>query len=291
MELVVRKATLDDVMGIVDVHTAGEELSNLSVRERYLRGGPWMSVETCSIHINALLLNGQYPIVAELNGRIVGEVDVFFSEEPINGEMRKIAHLDVIEVHPAFRGRGIGRAIIEYIEGNFAGKAELLTTQPSEEALGFYKKLGFNKVLYENWLVEVPTAGFSEEEVMALKFFPWEEVRDLELVAGRFQSSYDMWFSSFRDLFAGVHELAEAGKVGDSYYVLKPLPGRPGKASLFLWGEEEDVPGAMGRAGELGFESVLTVLNEETAERIGGEMRKKLPIMGKELSGLSSLRS
>ncbi len=288
MSIVVRKATLDDVRGIISVHTAGEELSGLSVRERYLRGGPWMSVETCSVHINTFLLDGQLPLVAELDGRIVGEAEVFLSEEPINGEPRRIAHLDVIEVHPDFRGKGIGRALVEHIERALGEKVELLTVQPSEGAIGFYKKLGFNKVLYENRLVEVPTTEFTGGNVQPLNFIPWDDVKGLELVAGRFQNSYDMWFSSFRDLFAGVHELAEAGKLGNSYYALKPLPGRPGKASLFLWGEGKDIPGVIGRAGELGFKSVLTVLDEETAERIGGKMKKKLPIMGKELSGLSS---
>ncbi|ASJ08858.1 GNAT family acetyltransferase [Thermococcus siculi] len=283
MALRIRVATLDDVEGIVNVHTGGEDLSNLSVRERYLRGGPWMSVETCAVHINALLLEGQLPLVAELEGRIVGEAEIFLSEEPINGEPKRIAHLDVIEVHPDFRGRGVGRALIEYIEQNFADRAELLTTQPSDEAVGFYRKLGFDETPYENWLVEVETSEFSAGEVRARKFIPWEDVKDLELVAGRFQSSYDIWFSSFKDIFAGVHELAEAGKIGDSYYVLKPLPGRPGKASLFLWGRREDIPQAIGRAGKIGFEKVLTVLDEETAEKIGAEKRKKLPIIAKRL--------
>ena len=44
----IRKATLDDVRGIVEVHTVGEELSGLAVGEHYLRGGPWMGVEICS---------------------------------------------------------------------------------------------------------------------------------------------------------------------------------------------------------------------------------------------------
>jgi len=283
MGLVVRRAALDDVKGIVKVHTAEGGLSGLSVGERYLYGGPWMSVETCSIHINALLLENQLPLVAELEGRIVGEAEVFLSEEPINGEPRRIAHLDVIEVHPDFRGRGIGRGLIEHIERSLGGNIELLTVQPGEEALGFYKRLGFDEVLYEIWLVEVETSGLSPGEVKTLNSFPWEAVKSLELVAGRFQSSYDAWFSSFRDLFAGVHELVEVGKIGVSYYVLKPLPGRPGKASLFLWGNEKDIPGAIGRAGERGFEKVLTVLDEETAGKIGVEKRKKLLIIAKRL--------
>ncbi len=282
--LTVRKATLDDVRGIVDVHTAGENLSGLSVGERYLHGGPWMSVETCSIHINALLLENQLPVVAELDGRIIGEAEVLFSEEPLGGRTRRIAHLDVIEVHPDFRRAGIGRALVGFIENVAIERgAEFVTTQPDENALGFYRKLGFMGVLYDGVLMEIRTEGFDSVEVKPLPFFPWEAVRSLELVAGRFQSSYDMWFSSFRDLFAGVHELKEAGKVGYSYYVLKSLHGRPGKASLFLWGSLEDVPAAVARAGDLGFGRVLTVLEREVVRYIEAEEKVEVPIKGKRL--------
>ncbi len=40
MGLVVRRGILDDVVGIVEVHTAEENLSGLSLREKYLHGGP-----------------------------------------------------------------------------------------------------------------------------------------------------------------------------------------------------------------------------------------------------------
>ena len=280
----IRKATLDDVQGIVHVHTAEEDLSGLSVKGRYLHGGPWMSVETCSIRINNLLLEGQLPLVAELGGKIIGEAEVLFSKEPVGGKTRRISHLDVIEVHPDFRGKGIGRALVEFVERK-AGKwgAEFMTAQPDDDAMGFYRKLGFDELLYEGLLVEVPTGEFEMVKVKPLGFFPWEAVESLELVAGRFQSSYDMWFSSFRDVFAGVHELGEAGKAGNSYYTLKSLPGRPGKASLFLWGLEEDIPSAIGRAKELGFEKVLTVLKKETASALGAEKKGKVPIIGKRL--------
>ncbi len=282
--LEVRPATLNDVRGIVAVHTAGEDFSGLSVRERYWRGGPWMSVETLAIHLNNLLLDGQLVAVAELNGKIVGEVEVLFSEEPIKGEIRRIGHVDVIEVHPDYRRTGVGRALMEFVEDIAREReAEMLTAQPEEETRGFYKKLGFEEVLYENWVVEVDTADFEAKGTKALKFFSWETVRELELVAGRFQSSYDMWFSSFKDVFAGVHELAEAGTSGGSYYVLKHLPGRPGKASLFLWGSSKDVESALGRAKELGFEKVLMTLDEETAERLGAEKKGRVQIIGKGL--------
>jgi GNAT superfamily N-acetyltransferase len=280
----IRKATLDETRWIVGVHTADEDLSGLSVRERYLRGGPWMSPETCAIHINALLQEGQLPVVAEVNGRVVGEAEAFFSEELIGGKLTRVVHLDVIEVHPGFRGRGIGRALVEFIERTAREREfELFTVQPSKEAVGFYRKLGFGEVIFDNWLVEVETEGFSAGGVEPLGSFSWGTVRGLELVAGRFQNSYDAWFSSFRDLFAGIHELKEAGKAGNSYYVLKSLPGRPGRASLFLWGYPKDLPGVIGRAKELGVERVLTVLDEETAGYLRGERKGRVQIIAKRL--------
>ena len=282
--MIVKRATLEDVRGIVDVHTAGETLSALSVRERYLRGGPWMSVETLAIHLNNVLLDGQLPVVAVVEGKIIGEAEVFFSEEPLGGKTTRIAHLDVIEVHPDFRGRGIGRKLVRFVEDVAKERgAEFITTQPDEEALGFYKKLGFDKILYKGLLVEISSEEFRSGEVKPLHYFPWEAVKSLQLVAGRFQSSYDMWFSSLRDIFAGIQELIEAGKAGNSFYALKSLPGRPGKVALFLWGLKEDIPKAVGRAKELGFEKVLTVLDEETAESLGAEKKGEVQIIGKRL--------
>ncbi len=281
----IRKATLDDIKAIVGVHTAGDDLSGLSVKERYLRGGPWMSVETLAIHINNLLLEGQLPVVAELGGKIVGEAEVLFSEESLEGKMLRIAHLDVIEVHPDFRRRGVGRALVGFIEEVARERgAEFITTQPDEEARDFYRKLGFDELVFNGILVEISSEEFEPAGVKPLRYFPWETVKSLQLVAGRFQSSYSMWFSRFRDIFAGIQELVEAGKAGSSYYALKSLPGRPGKVALFLWGSKEDIPKAIARAGELDFERVLTVLDEETAELLGAEKKGEVPIIGKALT-------
>ncbi|WP_240921881.1 GNAT family N-acetyltransferase [Thermococcus sp. ES12] len=137
----IRKADLNDVRGIVWVHTGGEDLGGLSIAERYSRGGPWMSVETCAVHINNLLLDDQLVALAELNGTIVGEVEVLFSEERIAGRVRKIGHVDVIEVHPGYRGRGIGRLLLEFVEEIARErKVEMLTVQPDKSAEGILQK-------------------------------------------------------------------------------------------------------------------------------------------------------
>lgn len=45
-----------------------------------------------------------------------------------------------------------------------------------------------------------------------------------------------MWFLSFKDIFVGVYEFVEVGKVGNFYYVLKFLLGRFRKVSFFFLG-------------------------------------------------------
>jgi len=274
----IRAATLDDVEGIVALHTANERLSG-NLYERYTRGGPWMSVETCAIHLNNLLLDDQLVAVAELSGKIVGEVEVLFSEEPVDGRLRKIGHVDVIEVHPDYRGRGIGRLLMGFVEeAARERKAEMLTVQPDKDAEGFYRKLGFDAELFTGTTVWVPARGRGSVEPST---FGWENVKDLELVAGRFQSSYSTFFSAFKDNIAGIHYTIESGRSGGSYYVLRSLPGREGVA-LLLWGRIGDLNAVLGRANALGFERVLTLLPGDV-ESFGAERVGKIKILAKSL--------
>ncbi|EEB73042.1 GNAT family N-acetyltransferase [Thermococcus sp. AM4] len=275
----IRFATLDDVGGIVGLHTAGEEVSG-SLYERYVQGGPWMAVETLAIHLNNLLLDDQLVAVAELEGRIVGEIEVLFSEEPVNGEIRRIGHVDVIEVHSEYRRKGIGRALVEFAEDVARERgAEMLTVQPEKEAEPFYEKLGFGKRVFSGKVAWVPTGGEGSVKRMNLE---WEAIKGLELAAGRFQSSYSVWFSAFRDEIAGIHYTIESGRAGNSFYALRNLPGRDGVA-LFLWGRVEDLRPVLGRAKLLGFERALTVL-PENMESAGMRTVGKIEMLAKELT-------
>ncbi len=278
----VRLATLEDVHEIVEVHTADENLSG-GIYDRYIRGGPWMATETLAIHLNNLLLDDQLVAVAELDGKIVGEVEVLFSEEPIGGKVRRIAHIDVIEVHPDYRGRGIGRALMEFVEGLARERgAEMLTTQPDEDAKGFYERLGFDVEVFGGRTVWIPAGKRADDANIRPLEFSWEEVKNLQLVAGRFQSSYSMYFSAFKDNIAGIHYTVESGKAGESFYALRNLPGRDGVA-LLLWGRIEDLRTVLGRAKALGFERVLTVLAEDLEVADTREVGR-IEILAKELT-------
>ncbi len=77
-KLHIRLARLEDTAGVTAVHCSytdkwtraiGAETDvvpydSLSIAERWGFGGPWMSVETCAIHLNHMLLKRHYPMVA-----------------------------------------------------------------------------------------------------------------------------------------------------------------------------------------------------------------------------------
>ena len=78
-------------------------------------------------------------LVAEAEGRIVGAVMGGF-----DGRRGMIYHL---AVDPAFRGRGIGRALMAEVEQRLIAKgclrAYLLVTEENQEVVSFYRRLGW----------------------------------------------------------------------------------------------------------------------------------------------------
>jgi hypothetical protein len=54
----------------------------LTIYERWLHGGPWMSQETATLHLNHLLLGGGLPFVVEAEGRIVAYAEAYPGAEP-----------------------------------------------------------------------------------------------------------------------------------------------------------------------------------------------------------------
>ena len=66
----------------------------LTIYERWLHGGPWMSIETGTVLLNHLLLGGGIPLVAVGSKGVVGYLEAYHSveQEPF-GKSLHIAHL------------------------------------------------------------------------------------------------------------------------------------------------------------------------------------------------------
>lgn len=92
-----RGATLDDTQAISALfrthiavwqrwNAAGQvqdvPYDSLTIYERWLHGGPWMSIETAAIHLSHLLRGAGIPLVVEAEGKIAAYAEVYRGTEP-----------------------------------------------------------------------------------------------------------------------------------------------------------------------------------------------------------------
>jgi hypothetical protein len=93
----IRQAKLDDTLAIstlfrariptwqrlcADGRVEDVPYAALTIYERWLHGGPWMSSETGAIHLSHLLRGAALPLVAEAQGRIVAYTELYAGNEP-----------------------------------------------------------------------------------------------------------------------------------------------------------------------------------------------------------------
>lgn len=203
--ITIRPATLADAAAISIVHcsTVDEwrdpytrqpaDEATLNLFGRWYNGGDWMSVETCAIHLNGMLLQGHLPLVAESTDIIVGEAEYYVNREP--APFGPHLHLSVLYIHKDWQGQGIGRTLVEAgVEHARALGYHALTTQPEPEMTGFYQRLGF-----EPWLrakeMQAATQPVTEESPIPLtQLSPGDRPPEcLALRIGRYQCGVQGW--------------------------------------------------------------------------------------------------
>ncbi|MFP4343122.1 MAG: GNAT family N-acetyltransferase [Anaerolineales bacterium] len=209
-DVVIRTATLDDVAAVTGIHCStverwreprtgrGVPYEALDLYGRWRNGGPWMSRETCAVHLNALLQEGHLPLVAEIAGEVVAEAEYYIDREP---QPFAALHLSVLYVHANRQGRGLGRRLVD------AGKREArarhlpaLTTQPEDATGPFYARLGFSLWRRAQEL-QLSTRG-SAPPPPARR---WERdtgsPREIALRIGRYQCGEQGWIALWPTLF------------------------------------------------------------------------------------------
>lgn len=103
----------------------------------YRLGGPWMHPLLLPLYLDEFLAHDGVVWVALVDGSVVAEAEL----EPLTaGEW----FLSLIVVDPAYRGRGIGRALFERAARDVAhAGSHRIVTCPDNGAEGFYRSLGF----------------------------------------------------------------------------------------------------------------------------------------------------
>ena len=128
----VRPATLADVPGIREIHDNEDD--------------PWADIAECAVWTNHRLVTGFIIDVATIRRRVVGHAEWIVSDEP--EPFGRHLYLGMIEVHPRYQRRGVGRKMIEAgLDHARQHNCPALRAHPDNDARGFYRKCRFRRVL------------------------------------------------------------------------------------------------------------------------------------------------
>jgi ribosomal protein S18 acetylase RimI-like enzyme len=220
----VRLATLQDAAAITEIHCsniaqwmqydaagAGQPATydDLTLYERWQNGGPWLSLETCAVHLNRLLSGKGTPLVVEANGAVLGTAEVYenFEAAPFQHHLS----IGVLYVHAAHQRRGLGRELLDYI----ATMADLMkcdrVTVDNPDVPDFYTRYGFH-TLRTGRQIRIPTqAGRAFYQTSELADREVEQIKGWHMPLGRTTAMYHAWQSLFPlDWAAGIPELLNA---------------------------------------------------------------------------------
>ncbi len=295
--ITIRPARLDDAADICVIHCShvprwyrrsdteqfDVEYSSLSLEERWGFGGPWMSPETCAIHLNNLLLRHHLPFVAESEGRIVGEVELFIGRE--SEPCGKNCHIGLLYIHKDYAGKGIGIEMIRHarrIARDNSCDTLTVSAMPHNEA--FYHKCGFTS---GGTLVQlsVPVRRYPVEmsvlqPPLSQQTFTW----GMRMPVGRLQSSafhlFELSDAYALPAYANIDRRTYFLNVAGSPSMLAWESSSAGEATVYGWSAEADardlVAAVMKHLESNGITSANILLTRDDYDSISGEMDAQL---------------
>lgn len=248
--------------------------------ERFSLGGPWMDPGACGQHLARVLASGQWPLVVEDDsGRVVGEAEVIVGPDVHWG---RTAHLDVMAVAREGQRKGYGSALVREARrrAEEAGCATL-TTNPEPDAVEFYRRNGLHEVLarQREFSVPVPRGGAAASAALpAPPLSDFAELAPLDLLLGRFQTSYATWIKATWPVEGFTDRLRrEEGTLllRRTRYRLGQVARRTASASACLWADPAtDLAEAARllaeRARELGYLTLETTVDPARASELAG---------------------
>lgn len=291
-EIRVRQALLADVHAITDCYCANVPdgvftrrnpdgtrtavpYSELGLAERFMNGGPWMSVETCAVWIAHLLRRGdEIPLVVEVDGVVQGEAEVTIGHEP--SPYGHHLHISSLSVHAASQRQGYGTALIDYIRNmGTVMDVHQITTPHHNAASAFFSVQGFQPVMARRLVVVPARQGRVFYKAVEVEDFNPARIQDWHMPLGRYQSARHEWNRMLPGFWNGVPALVEP-QIDRFEIQITNQPGIlllqedrhiAGRAEAFLWTERALTPHMVSavrdRAAQLGYET-LTVFVDDT---------------------------
>jgi len=223
-QIMVRQATLADAASITALHIAnhdtwtrrdidGAEIptayDDLTLFERWQNGGPWASVEMCSVHLANLLRGGDgIPLVAEIEGQVGAEAEVFIGREPEPfGHHINVSRL---AVHPDYAESGATSALLKYVQQMASAiRCKQITVAQVGEDAPLYEHHGFHRTHMGQRMVIPVQGGRVFYKAGDLANFDARQIDGWHMPLGRFQNAREEWDRMLPGFWNSVPEIVE----------------------------------------------------------------------------------
>ncbi len=257
-QLIVRQASLSDTYAITDIYCSNVKngvftrlnsdgtrtpvpYEELSLFERYMNGGPWMSVETCAVWLAYLLrYDDEIPLVVEKDGFVLGEAEVSIGYEP--APYGAHINFNTLVVHPeAQDAQQIADELIEYVleMASVMRLQQVLVSSPSD----YYAPHDFKTISARREVTVPAREGRVVYKATALTDFNPATIKQWHMPFGRRQNARHEWQHIWPGFWNCVPELVEpkthryrlelSGQVG--IYLLVQDRYLPQRAHVYLW--------------------------------------------------------
>lgn len=297
-ELLVRQASLSDTYVITDIHCSNVEggvftrqnadgtrtpipYEKLSLFERYMNGGPWMSVETCAVWLAYLLRYGdEIPLVAEVEGLVVGELEVSISHEP--APYGNHLHITTLQVHAEAPDReAIADALIGYVKqmASVMRFQQVTVATPSE----LFAAHDFKPIVTRRRIIIPAKEGRVVYKATHLADSNPAQIKGWHMPFGRYHNARHEWQHVWPGFWNSVPELVEpethryrmelAGQVGICLF--KQDRYIPDRAEVYLWSERplssHMVSAVRDRAARQNYKELSIFVDDATRSMIESE--------------------
>jgi len=256
--IIVRQAMLADAASITALNMSnmaewtrrtayGETVpaayEDLSLFERWLNGGPWASVEMCAVHLANLLRGGDgIPLVAEIEGQVGAEAEVFIGREP--EPFGHHINLCKLAVHPDADGVGLGSALVTYINQIAeAIRCKRVTVADADTDAALYEHHRFYRAHIGQRLLIKAQEGRVFYKAGELANFDPTQIDNWHMPLGRYQNSRQEWDRMLPGFWNSVPEIVEPETARlhvtvtgqEAYAMMQQDRYNPAQVHAFVW--------------------------------------------------------
>lgn len=255
MTVEIRPALLDDTEAICELARSGisawqrlnadggvENVSYeaLSIYERWLHGGPWMSVETGALQLSSLRQHRRLALVAFAGERLVGYAEAYPGTEP--KPFGRHLHLARLQTQPdTDADNALMQWLIDYgRERRFARLTTNIAANDTD-SVQFYQRHGLQPITEAQRMTLTTRSGqvFYRAQAQAGE----ADTHGWQLSIGREGNAAHQWDTRWRRTWDAVPQIAERGvhrirfnaAGNDAYVLLEQQRYRPRVADVYCW--------------------------------------------------------